>query len=46
MLDDLTICLVDDDEDDRLLIREAVQTIIGKVKIKEFSDGSDFLNQI
>lgn len=41
-----TIYLVDDDEDDRFLIREAVTGIIDNVQVIEFENGVDFLDQI
>jgi CheY-like chemotaxis protein len=38
-----TIYLVDDDEDDRLFISDAIQQVIDQVHIIEFDNGFDFL---
>lgn len=39
-----TIYLVDDDEDDRMLIREALESAIENVRIVEISDGKELLD--
>ena len=41
-----TLFLVDDDEDDRFLIRDAVESIIDNLNIIEFDNGIDFLENI
>lgn len=41
-----TIYLVDDDEDDRMLIREALESANEHVKIIEINDGKDLLEMI
>jgi CheY-like chemotaxis protein len=39
-----TIYLADDDEDDRMLIREAIERVISDVKVIEVTDGVNLLN--
>lgn len=41
-----TVYLVDDDEDDRLLIREALEQVISQVTIIEAADGRDLLDML
>jgi len=43
---DLKICIVDDDEDDRYFLREAVSEVIKSAQIVECSDGKEFLDFI
>lgn len=41
-----TVYVVDDDEDDRMFIREALQEVIGQVQIIEAFNGQDLLDQL
>ncbi|WP_025761871.1 response regulator [Dyadobacter tibetensis] len=41
-----TIYLVDDDDDDRFIIREAVEGVLEQVSFSEYSNGIDFLKQL
>ena len=41
-----TIFLVDDDDDDRFFIREALEKIVTQIKVLEFANGPDFLHKI
>ena len=43
---DLKICIVDDDEDDRYFLREAVSEVIKPAQIVECSDGQEFIDFI
>lgn len=42
----LTIYLADDDEDDRMMIRQAIETCITDVEIIEAIDGEDLINRV
>ncbi|WP_169719998.1 response regulator [Dyadobacter alkalitolerans] len=44
--DKRTIYLVDDDDDDRMIIRQAVRELMDRVNIIEFSSGYDFLENL
>ena len=41
-----TIFLVDDDDDDRFFIREALEKIVTQIKVLEFTNGPDFLHKV
>lgn len=41
-----TIYIVDDDQDDRFLLREAINEVIKDVKIVEFKDGNELVTLI
>jgi CheY-like chemotaxis protein len=41
-----TVYIADDDEDDRMLIREAIEHVISGVRVIELQDGSSLLNAL
>ncbi|MCF0055064.1 response regulator [Dyadobacter sp. CY356] len=43
---DKIIYIVDDDEDDRLLLKESITSVIPDATIREACDGADFVDQI
>ena len=42
----ITVYLIDDDEDDRTMIREAIESVIETASIAEFENGYDFYLQM
>ena len=44
VMNNKTIYIVDDDEDDRMLVREALEDVIGPAKIIEAIDGRNLLD--
>ena len=46
MVEQKIIYIIDDDDDDRLLIKDALEGVIENLKIIEFDNGIDFLEQI